>query len=78
MKYIIFNGTMPVIFPDDIHHKEVADGLKSDVPSSAGHMTVWNDGSKTRVDTHDAAETIGMVPNDNDCNLLEDFLNETE
>ena len=37
MKYIIFDNFFPVIFPDTIEHKEVADGINK-TPTSAGFI----------------------------------------
>ena len=80
MKYIIFNGTMPIIFPDKIHHKEVKEAFNKDIPSSAGHMEVVTDKTTGELDviTYGAAETIGMMPEDSDADTLTNFLTETE
>lgn len=37
MKYIIFDNFFPVIFPDTIEHKAVADGINK-TPTSAGFI----------------------------------------
>lgn len=37
MKYVIFENFFPVIFPDTIEHKAVADGINK-TPTSAGFI----------------------------------------
>ena len=77
MKYIIFNDNLPVIFPDDIHHIQVANGLREYKPTSAGHMTVGLDeDEELTIMTHGEAETIGMEPGNDDEEILTEFLNE--
>lgn len=79
MKYIIFNYSFPVIFPDDIHHIQVANGLREYKPTSGGHMECGLNGDdELNAYVFDKAETIGMEPGDDDEEILTNFLNETE
>ena len=82
IKYIIFNGHTPVIFPDNLGHDDVARGTRQ-TPTSAGfvYLRPFSDGKRTFVNSTVYGESISLdlkSNGDKDNLIIEKFLNDFE
>lgn len=82
IKYIIFDGHTPVIFPDNLGHDDVARGTRQR-PTSAGfvYLRPISDGKRTFINSTVYGESISLdlkSNGDQDNLIIEKFLNDFE
>lgn len=84
IKYIIFDGHTPVIFPDNLGHDDVARGTRAR-PTSAGFVTLvpisQPDGKRSFINSTVYGESISLdLPSKGDADnlIIEKFLNDFE
>lgn len=65
MKYIMYDGNLPVCFPNELHHKDVSQFINSMLfdrlaITSAGDFIVHNADGEVEVELTGGSDTLGL------------------
>lgn len=71
MKYVIVDHIFPIIFTDAHNHKQFQYIGKV---TSAGFFRIVSEGTVERVETYGCSQSLNMVPNEHDKNVISNFL----
>lgn len=75
MKYIMIDGSFPVIFPDTVIHRDVAEGHLERVTSAGFVVIRFSPGEGVMVKTYGVSKSLGnIVPEPGDEEIIKKFL----